>query len=167
MQEDDMDLMKEEQPSSSPIVEQRRLSVFTRLKNFVTSRTNYGKSNKIDVSHSRSLPASRLSHVSTLFDNTLNQHLSTTTEILAGKQMKNWTCNDVEYFLHRYRFGKFTQILSRADGSYLFRLYLMSQDNNNKLLEYMKEENPEIRLSDYLHFAQIIEDYAQHTNTDN
>jgi hypothetical protein len=30
----------------------------------------------------------------------------------------------------------------------------------------MREENPEIKLSDYLRFAQTIEDYIQQTNTD-
>jgi hypothetical protein len=160
-------LVLEEQPETLQIVEPRRPSIFRRIKNYVKDRTKYGRSNRIDVPRSNSLDASRVSSVATLFDNTSNQYPSTTTNIFAGKQMKNWTYNEVEYFLHQYQFEKFSQILSRANGNSLFRLYLMSQDNNNKLLEYMREENPEIKLSDYLHFTQSIEDYVEQTNTNN
>ncbi len=96
---------------------------------------------------------------------TSEQHESTTTTMFRGRQLKNWTCNDVVDFLHEYQFEKFTPILKEANGKYLLRLYSMSQDNNNKLLEYMREENPEIKLSDYLRFVEAIEGVVEQTNT--
>ncbi len=60
--------------------------------------------------------------------------------------------------MYKQHFEKFARILQGADGNHLFRLYSMSQDSDNELIAYMKEENPKIKLSDYLHFIQTIED---------
>ena len=98
-------------------------------------------------------------------DATSKQYLATVADTFATKHMKTWTCEDVEEFLRKYQLEKFTKILSQAEGNYLFRLHLMSQDSDSKLLQYMKEENPEIKLSDYLRFVQIIDGYAQPTKT--
>lgn len=100
-------------------------------------------------------------------DDISHQSPSMTMNTFVTKQMKDWTCNDVEDFLRKYQLDKFKKILSQAEGNYLFRLYSMSKESDNKLLEYMKDENPEIKLSDYLRFIQIIDDHIQQTNTQN
>jgi hypothetical protein len=156
----------DEQPSFSSAVQPYRPSLFRRIKQFVTHRARSGKINTTNVSHLTGLVASPMASAVTLRDDTWKQRSSTIMEIFPGKEIKDWTCDDIEDFINLHQFGKFMKILSGADGRYLYRLYLMSEDNNNKLLEYMREENPEIKLSDYLRFAQTIEDYVQQTNTD-
>jgi regulator of sigma D len=106
-----------------------------------------------------------MSPIENLTNDNSQKRPSTAREILAKKQMKNWTCDDIKDFLNEHQFEKFTKILVEANGNDLFQLYSMSQDNNNKLLDYMKQENPEISLSNYLRFMRIVEGYATQANT--
>ncbi len=160
-----MPLPHDEPPSSLPVVEPRGLSICRRILGLVNRRMNFGKSIKIDVSHSSNLATSSMSPIENLTNDNSQKRPSTAREILAKKQMKNWTCDDIKDFLNEHQFEKFTKILVEANGNDLFQLYSMSQDNNNKLLDYMKQENPEISLSNYLRFMRIVEGYATQANT--
>ena len=137
-----------------PIVKQKRTTIFTIIRDFVHRHTHSEKT---------TFPAS----TTPAYEDNVHQRLPIVADVFSTKHMKNWTCDDVEIFLKKHQLDKFTKMLSRAEGNYLFRLHLMSQDSDSKLLQYMKEENSQIKLSDYLHFVQIIDGYVQQANANN
>jgi hypothetical protein len=155
----------EKPPTPPPIVKPPRSTIFTIIRDFVHRHTHSDKSSTTDASESSSLATSPMSSTMTLRDDTPNEQLPTQTETFTTKQMKNWTSTDVEDFLRKYQFEKFAKILSQAEGNYLFRLHIMSHENNNMLLHYMQKQNSKIQLSDYLRFAEIVDKYAQQPNT--
>ncbi len=142
-------------------VERQQKTLIERVVNYLVPQ----KSDVANISPSENTISPPTSYSNIIPNDTSEEHESTTTTMFRERQLKNWTCNDVVDFLHEYQFEKFTPILKEANGKYLIRLYSMSQDNNNKLLEYMREENPEIKLSDYLRFVEAIEGVVEQTNT--
>jgi hypothetical protein len=128
--------------SPPPKEKPRRVTIITKIKDFFNRRAQSAKPNTNEASHSA-------------------------RDTLTGKPMKKWTCSDTEDFMHKHQFNKFAKIFPQADGKCLYQLYLMSQDNNNKLFQNMKEENPEIKISDYFRFVKTLREYAEPADTNN
>ena len=151
-------------PPSRP----RRPSIVVRIKNYLKGQQS-PKPAPIDTSLVNNLNGTMPSSIDPSGNDTSQQNSSTTDTVSTAEQLKDWTYDDVQDFIQMHHFEKFEPILSEADGNYLFRLYSMSRESDNKLIAYMKEENPHIKLSDYLRFIKALEDCVnvKEANTNN
>ena len=136
-------VVPDDEEKSPPTVERRRPSFWEPVIDFVSNHISPGKTNGTNVLHVE------------------EQHGAKKTEVVSKKPLKNWTCTDVEDFVRVNRLEKFTPVLSEADGNDLFVLFSMSRESHTKLLEYLREINPEVNLIDYRAFVKAMRKYVE------